>query len=61
MITAIIRSLSRILLDVSVVDDIDDVVALASVDRARKATREIQQVADVLRSTSDGQWATLGG
>jgi hypothetical protein len=61
MITAVIRSLSRILLDVSVVDDIDDVVALACVDRARKATREIQQFADVLRSTSDGQWATLGG
>jgi hypothetical protein len=45
MITAVIHSLSGILLDVTVVDDIDDLVALACVDRARKATREVQQVA----------------
>jgi hypothetical protein len=61
MIPAVTHSLSRILLDVSVVDDIDDVVALACVDRAWKATREIQRLADVLRSTSGGDWARLGG
>jgi hypothetical protein len=45
MTTAVIHSLSGILLDVSLVDDIDDLVALACVDRAWKDSRDIQQVA----------------